>query len=102
MEKEIAGKILSCLRGPSATAEEDLPCSIASDSAKVIENKKNADSKSEQMDTSDSTIYFDIGFSFTQFLAQSVDGGSKGINLDDLEEYNYNVLNTRKEVYSPR
>ena len=102
MEREIAGKILSCLRAPSGGIQDDLsPSLIPSELTKLTERKEIEAEKVERMKTAwCDTMPFNIGFSFTQFLAQSVDG-SQGIDLDYLEEYNYSALGTRKENISP-
>lgn len=93
MEKEIAGKILSCLRSsPKATEEDELNAVISlSHSSYGFSDRISENNSSATRILNEDIFSFNVGYSFTQYLAQSVDN-QDGINLNDFEEHNYNIM----------
>lgn len=103
MEKVIAGKMLLCLRSSSkVTKEDDLnpvmspPLNLHLPTHKDVENDISATNR-----ITEDTISFNVGYSFTQYLAQCVDN-LRGISIDDFEEHNYNILKSKREGNSHR
>lgn len=88
MEKEIAGKILSCLRNTTNYAKD------VSSHNSPIEIAKNGNNASSIV-LPDRNISSFTGYAFSQYIAQSVDG-FKALNVDDCEDYNRKVFESRR------
>lgn len=103
MEKEIAGKILSCLRSSPKVPEEDETNAVISlsHSSCGLNNRISENNSSVTRMLNEDIFSFNVGYSFTQYLAQSVDN-QHGINLNDFEEYNYNIMKSNHKKNSPR
>lgn len=89
MEKEIAGKILSCLRNTKNYTEE--VASSHRNSSEIIKSRNNAAS----ILFPDKNISSCTGFAFSQYIAQSVDG-FKALNVEDCEEFNQKAVEFRR------
>ncbi len=95
MENEIAGKILSCLRSATKTRRGSLADS-SSLSLTPSQSKSNENGICNGDTSTRETISSFVGFSFSQYIAQSVHG-SKRLDLEDLEDFNYKIMKSKNE-----
>lgn len=89
MEKEIAGKILSCLRNTQKYTEE--VSSSHNSPSEITKSRNNAAS----ILFPDRNISSCTGFAFSQYIAQSVDE-FKALNVEDCEEFNQRAFEFRR------
>lgn len=88
MEKEIAGKILSCLRNTSKYPEETVSSHIPNGTSQNNDN-------TVRIVLPDRNISSCTGYAFSQYIGQSVDG-CRALNVEDCEEFNLRIFESRR------